>query len=108
MGDAFAPKLEGLPEGVTPAYTSSNEEVATVDAATGEVKVVGVGTTTITVTSPETDIYEGATTSYELTVNWATSKEVTIDFSTFGYTNEQNVTEVSQNGITMTLAEEVI
>lgn len=104
MGDAFAPKLEELPEGVTPAYTSSNEEVATVDAATGEVKVVGVGTTTITVTSPETDIYEGATTSYELTVNWATSKEVTIDFSTFGYTNEQNVTEVSQNGITMTLA----
>lgn len=104
MGDAFAPKLEELPEGVTPAYTSSNEEVATVDAATSEVKVVGVGTTTITVTSPETDIYEGATTSYELTVNWATSKEVTIDFSTFGYTNEQNVTEVSQNGITMTLA----
>lgn len=104
MGDAFAPKLEGLPEDVTPAYTSSKEEVATVDAATGEVKVVGVGTTTITVTSPETDIYEGATTSYELTVNWATSKEVTIDFSTFGYTNEQNVTEVSQNGITMTLA----
>lgn len=104
MGDAFAPKLEGLPEGVTPAYTSSNEEVATVDAATGEVKIVGVGTTTITVTSPETDIYEGATASYVLTVNRATSKEVTIDFSTFGYTNEQNVTEVSQNGITMTLA----
>lgn len=104
MGDAFAPKLEGLPEDVTPEYTSSNEEVATIDAATGEVKTVGVGTTTITVTSPETGIYEGATASYELTVNWATSKEVTIDFSTFGYTNGQNVTEVSQNGITMTLA----
>lgn len=104
MGDAFAPKLEGLPEDVTPVYTSSNKEVATVDAATGEVKIVGVGTTTITVTSPNTDIYEEATASYELTVNWATSKEVTIDFSTFGYTNGQNVTEVSQNGITMTLA----
>lgn len=103
MGDAFAPKLEGLPEGVTPAYTSSNEEVATVDAATGEVKIVGVGTTTITVTSPETDIYEGATASYVLTVNRATSKEVTIDFSTFGYTNQEKVTEVSQDGITMTL-----
>lgn len=104
MGDAFAAKLEGLPEDVTPEYTSSNEEVATVDAATGEVKVVGVGTTTITVTSPETDIYEGATASYELTVSWATSKEVTIDFSTFGYTNLQKVTEISQNGITMTIA----
>lgn len=81
MGDAFAPKLEGLPEDVTPEYTSSNEEVATVDAATGEVTIVGVGTTTITVTSPETGIYEGATTSYELTVKLATSKEVTFDYS---------------------------
>ena len=82
MGDAFStPKLNGLPEGVTPAYTSSNEEVATVDAATGEVTIVGVGTTTITVTSPETGIYEGATTSYELTVKLATSKKVTFDYS---------------------------
>lgn len=105
MGDAFkAPKLEGLPEDVTPEYTSSNTEVATVDAATGEVKVVGVGTTTITVTSPNTDIYKEATASYELTVKLATSKEVTIDFSTFGYTDRQKVTEVSQDGITMTIA----
>lgn len=105
MGDAFtAPKLVGLPEGVTPAYTSSKEEVATVDAATGEVKIVGVGTTTITVTSPKTDNYEVATASYVLTVKLATSKEVTIDFSTFGYTDQQKVTEVSQDGITMTIA----
>lgn len=105
MGDAFStPKLNGLPKDVTPEYTSSNKEVAIVDAATGEVKIVGVGTTTITVTSPETGIYEGATASYELTVKLATSKEVTIDFSTFGYTDQQKVTEVSQDGITMTLA----
>lgn len=76
MGDVFStPKLEGLPEGVTPEYTSSNKEVATVDATTGEVKIVGVGTTTITVTSPNTDIYEEAMVSYELTVKLATSKE---------------------------------
>lgn len=82
MGDAFtAPKLEGLPKGVTPAYTSSKEEVATVDAATGEVKIVGVGTTTITVTSPETGIYEGATASYELNVKAAIYK-VEFDFTT--------------------------
>uniref|UniRef100_UPI003FEE88B2 Ig-like domain-containing protein n=1 Tax=Alloprevotella sp. TaxID=1872471 RepID=UPI003FEE88B2 len=105
MGDAFStPKLNGLPEGVTPEFTSSNKEVATVDEATGEVKIVGVGTTTITVTSPETGIYEGATTSYELTVKLATTKKVTIDFSTFGYTDQQKVTEISQNGITMTIA----
>ena len=105
MGDVFStPKLEGLPEGVTPAYTSSNTDVATIDAATGEVKIVGVGTTTITVTSPETGIYKEATASYELTVNRANSKVVTIDFSTFGYAPGQNVTEVSQNGIKLLLA----
>lgn len=81
MGDAFStPKLDGLPEGVTPAYTSSKEEVATVDAATGDVKIVGVGTTTITVTSPETGIYEGAMTSYELNVKAGIYK-VEFDFT---------------------------
>lgn len=82
MGDAFStPKLNGLPEGVTPAYTSSKEEVATVDAATGEVKIVGVGTTTITVTSPETGIYEETTASYELNVKAGIYK-VVFDFTT--------------------------
>lgn len=81
MGDVFtAPKLEGLPEGVTATYSSSNTDVATVDAATGEVKIVGVGTTTITVTSPETGIYEGATASYELNVKAAIYK-VEFDFT---------------------------
>lgn len=81
MSDVFStPKLEGLPEGVTPVYTSSNTEVATVNAATGEVKIVGVGTTTITVTSPNTDIYEEATASYELNVKAAIYK-VEFDFT---------------------------
>lgn len=107
MGDVFtAPRLEGLPEGVTPAYTSSKEEVATVDAATGEVKIVGVGTTTITVTSPNIDIYEEATASYELTVKLATSKEVTIDFSTLSYVSNTTVDKLinwQNKGITLTL-----
>lgn len=95
MGDAFsAPKLGGLPEGVTPVYTSSKEEVATVDKATGEVKIVGVGTTTITVTSPNTDIYEGATASYELTVNLATTRKVTFDF-----TNQVDVSNIEEGGV---------
>lgn len=107
MGDAFtAPKLEGLPEDVTPEYTSSNTEVATVDEATGEVKIVGVGTTTITVTSPNIDIYEEATASYELMVKLATSKEVTIDFSTLSYVSNTTVDKLinwQNKGITLTL-----
>lgn len=95
MGDAFsAPKLGGLPEGVTPVYTSSKEEVATVDEATGKVNIVGVGTTTITVTSPETGIYEGATASYVLTVNRATTRKVTFDFA-----NQVDVSNIEENGV---------
>ena len=103
MGDAFtAPKLEGLPEDVTPEYTSSNTEVATVNAATGEVKIVGVGTTTITVTSPNTGIYKEATASYELTVNRASSKKVEFDLSTFGLENDKEVGNLKVDGITIT------
>lgn len=92
MSDVFStPKLEGLPEGVTPAYTSSNTEVATVDATTGEVTIVGVGTTTITVTSPNTDIYEEATASFELNVK-APIYKVEFDFTT----NDWNLPEISK------------
>ena len=107
MSDVFStPKLEGLPEGVTPAYTSSNKEVATVDAATGEVKIVGVGTTTITVTSPETGIYEGATASYELNVKAAIYK-VEFDFTTNNWGlptayNKEEASYTNETGYTIT------
>lgn len=107
MGDVFStPKLEGLPEGVTPAYTSSNTDVATIDAATGEVKIVGVGTTTITVTSPETGIYEGAMTSYELNVK-APIYKVEFDFTSNNWglpTNykKEEVSYTNEAGYTIT------
>lgn len=49
-------------------YTSSNETVATVDAATGEVKLIAVGTTTIKAATEATDKYEAGEASYTLTV----------------------------------------
>lgn len=107
MGDAFtAPKLEGLPEGVTPEYTSSKEEVATVNAATGEVKIVGVGKTTITVTSPNTDIYKEATASYELNVKAAIYK-VEFDFTTNNWGlptayNKEEASYTNETGYTIT------
>ena len=107
MGDVFtAPKLEGLPEGVTATYSSSNTDVATVDAATGEVKIVGVGTTTITVTSPETGIYEGATASYELNVKAAIYK-VGFDFTTNNWGlptayNKEEASYTNETGYTIT------
>ncbi len=49
-------------------YTSSKKEVATVDAATGAVTIVGVGTTTITASADENDDYFAGKASYTITV----------------------------------------
>ena len=102
VGKTFeAPQLEGLPEGVTVQYTSSNDKVATVDPSTGDVTIVGVGTTTITATSEAKDIYEVATASYKLTVKPAIRKKVVIDFTTFNYENKTPVRTVSVDGVTL-------
>lgn len=53
---------------VTVAYSSSNTDVATVNATTGVVTPVGVGETTITATSAQTDIYLESEASYMLRV----------------------------------------
>ena len=49
-------------------YTSSNVEVATVDAATGEVTLVAAGTTTIKAVTEATETYEAGEATYTLTV----------------------------------------
>lgn len=51
----------------TPAYTSSNQNVATV-ASNGVVTILDVGTTIITANAPENGEYASATASYTLTV----------------------------------------
>lgn len=102
VGKTFeAPQLEGLPEGVTVQYNSSNDKVANVDPSTGDVTIVGVGTTTITATSEAKDIYEVATASYKLTVKPAIRKKVVIDFTTFNYENKTPVRTVSVDGVTL-------
>lgn len=64
-------------------YASDNEDVATVDPATGEVAIKGVGEAVITAKIAETNTHEAAETSYKLTVTdhdsgtWQTVKEPT-------------------------------
>lgn len=64
-------------------YASDNEDVATVDPATGEVTIKGVGEAVITTKIAETDTHEAAEASYKLTVTdhdsgtWQTVKEPT-------------------------------
>ena len=52
----------------TPTYSSSNTEVATVDASTGAVEIVGVGTTEIKAAAAETDNFYADTVTYTLNV----------------------------------------
>ena len=61
-----APALSGAMTPVT--YTSSNTSVATVNASTGTVTVVGLGQTVITAVAADTEQYLGASASYTLTV----------------------------------------
>ena len=69
---AFTNELTITGDG-TVSYTSSNEDVATVNATTGEVTIASVGSTTITATIADGTnyTYENTTASYNLTVNRA-------------------------------------
>jgi len=62
-----APQATVSPQGLTLKYTSSNEEVATVNAETGAVNIVGIGETKITATV-ENSNYQAATANYTLIV----------------------------------------
>ena len=67
FGNEFtAPTLSGVKTSVT--FASSDESVATVNATTGEVTLVGLGETVITATAEENDEYNKGTASYTLKV----------------------------------------
>ncbi|MBC8544693.1 InlB B-repeat-containing protein [Bianquea renquensis] len=63
---AFTLTLTGMTDGVY--FTSSDTDVATVNAATGEVTITGAGQTMITAAVPESTNYREATATYTLTV----------------------------------------
>lgn len=71
---------------LTITYSSSNTAVATVNASTGVVTPVGVGETTITATSEQTDVLQAGEASYMLRVYKDLSHEsisVTVADATF-------------------------
>lgn len=68
FGDAFnAPKVNKATD-AEPVYSSDKEAVATVDPATGDVTIVGVGTAIITATCAETEDFYAGTAKYTLVV----------------------------------------
>ena len=68
MGQEFtAPALTKATDAAA-TYTSSNEGVATVDAATGAVTILAAGTTVIKAATPATSTYNAGEASYTLKV----------------------------------------
>lgn len=57
------------PNGLTVSYSSSDEDVATINASTGEIVLVGVGSTTISATFAGDATYRPSTVSYTLSVD---------------------------------------
>ena len=97
-------------------YLSSDEDVAIVDASTGEVTLIGEGTVTITASITNSDNYNDASASYELTVEQkgeTTEYTATFNFPENSYgmtplsgsTNEYNPnpTTISSGDITLTM-----
>ena len=69
LGEDFTPpNVTADPKELEFVYTSSDENVAKVDASTGEVTIVGSGTTRITATFNATRNYHYASSYYDLTV----------------------------------------
>lgn len=107
LGEAFAaPTLTTTPEGIAVTYSSSNTDVATVDASTGAVTPIKAGTTTITATFAGNDDYTEASASYELTVRdeSQTMSEETFDLTANGYENGEQVTTVNGTDATLLFA----
>ena len=72
LGESFdEPTLTTQPEGLEVTYSSSNEQVATVDGTTGEVTLVGIGTTIITASFAGNNTYNEGSATYTLTVKQA-------------------------------------
>lgn len=83
-------------------YSSSNEEVATVDA-TGKVTVKAIGTTEIKAQISGSDNYKNAFASYLLNVY--DPNEIKLVFSSLRLTNASELTEYTVGPVTFTFAQ---
>ena len=93
--EGFTAPTLSYPQEVTVSYSSSNEDVATVNASTGEITFVGNGTTVITANSEKTSTYKAGSAQYTLVV---TGAPVEYDFTTVAQLNSlasENAGEVT-------------
>ena len=75
LGEDFvSPKATVIPSGITLVYSSSDPNVASVDAYMGEVTLLGEGTVMITAAFNGSDNFESASAYYYLTIEEATPR----------------------------------
>ncbi len=91
--------------GASVTYSSSNTNVATVDAESGAVSISATGTTTITAAYAGDQTYEASSATYTLTVTNA--NEFTWDATLQGYSNMQRLTTVITTPVQMVFAADV-
>ncbi|MCM1521717.1 MAG: Ig-like domain-containing protein [Muribaculaceae bacterium] len=70
FGDPFTAPTLTKDTNAEVTYSSDKETVATVNATTGEVTIVGIGTANITAKAEANDEYLAGSASYKLTVDW--------------------------------------
>ncbi len=106
IGDTFtAPELSGAKTTVT--YTSSNTDVATVNATSGAITLGNtVGSTVITATAAEDDYYNSATATYTIVLEDSsiTTTDVTISFASTAHRTSQDTSKQvwANEGVTFT------
>ena len=86
LGEAFTAPTLINPNKLSVVYVSGNEEVATVDPATGAVTLVGAGDATITATFEGDDTYSEGSASYTIKVtaaNEVATPEIVLGATTF-------------------------
>lgn len=90
----------------TVTYSSSNANIAAVNASTGAITPKAAGVVTITATAAEDETYEAGSTSYSLTISSTTSQEKSFswDLSTNSYQSASETSVTWYNAVaTMTL-----
>ncbi len=101
-GKPFAGNALSNPASLTVAYSSSDEDVATVDEETGEISIVAGGTTTITASFAGNDTYLAANPSYTLKVLFAPTFTLSDQSVNYGKTYTVDEGDITGGAITVT------
>lgn len=104
LGEEFtAPALTVSPSVAPIVYSSSDENAAKVDAATGEITLMGMGTTIITATYAGDETHDPATAQYTLNVTDPNADIIDVAFTGAEYISSISYIDWEKEGNTHTI-----